>query len=95
MLNAKAAIVLLFFHPPTDGEKQSLSSPHFHVFSYTLCVNVTQLHSLLYMFNLGCTSRTSNSCGTAAAAVEAVYARMLKVAAATKLIVKLHNFFLH
>ena len=34
-----------FVYPPADGEKKSSSSPHFHVFSYTLCVDLTQLHS--------------------------------------------------
>ena len=29
---------LFFFYSPVDGEQQSLSSPHFHVFSYTSCV---------------------------------------------------------
>ena len=33
-----------FFHPPgADGEKQSLRSPHFHVFPYASCVDLTQL----------------------------------------------------
>ena len=30
-----------FFYPPADGEKSSLSSPHFHVFSYASCVDLT------------------------------------------------------
>ena len=35
-----------FFHPPVDGEKKILSSPHFHVlFSYTPCVDLTRLPS--------------------------------------------------
>ena len=34
-----------FFNPPADGANQSLSSPRFHVFSYTSCVDLTQLHS--------------------------------------------------
>ena len=36
---------IFFFCPPADGEKQSLSSPHFHVFSYASCVDLTQLLS--------------------------------------------------
>ena len=32
-----------FFHPLADGEKYSLCSPHFHVFSYTSCVDLTQM----------------------------------------------------
>ena len=28
-----------FFFPPADAEKQILSSPHLHVFSYMPCVN--------------------------------------------------------
>ena len=36
---------LFFFYPPVDGEKSSFSSPHFHVFSYASCVDLTQLLS--------------------------------------------------
>ena len=35
----------IFFYPPADGEKQSFSSPHFRVFSYASCVDLTQLLS--------------------------------------------------
>ena len=34
-----------FFYSPADGEKQSFSSPHFHVFSYASCVDLTKLLS--------------------------------------------------
>ena len=34
-----------FFNPPADGEKKSFSSPHFRVFSYASCVDLTQLLS--------------------------------------------------
>ena len=34
-----------FFNPPADGEKKSFSSPHFHVFSYASCVDLTQISS--------------------------------------------------
>ena len=34
-----------FFYPPADGEKKSFSSPHFHVFSYASCVDLTRLLS--------------------------------------------------
>ena len=37
--------LFFFFHPPADGEKLSFSSPHFHVFSYASCVDLTQLLS--------------------------------------------------
>ena len=38
-------MIFYFYHyPPADGENHSLSSPHFHVFSYTSCVDLTQLH---------------------------------------------------
>ena len=37
---------LFFFFPPAeDGEKYSFSSPHFDVFSYASCVDLTQLLS--------------------------------------------------
>ena len=34
-------ISFFFFYPPADGEKKSFSSPHFHVFSYASCVDLT------------------------------------------------------
>ena len=34
-----------FFNLTADGEKQSFGSPHFHVFSYAWCVDLTQLLS--------------------------------------------------
>ena len=38
-------LFFFFFYPPADGEKYSFSSPHFHVFSYASCVDLTQLLS--------------------------------------------------
>ena len=43
----RMVIVFCFFfsHPPADGGKKSFSSPHFNVFSYASCVDLTQLLS--------------------------------------------------
>ena len=40
--NATTRCFYFFFYPPADGEKRSFSSPHFHVFSYASCVDLTQ-----------------------------------------------------
>ena len=41
----KATTFFFFFNPPAGKEIYSLSSPHFHVFTYTSCVDSTQLPS--------------------------------------------------
>ena len=42
---AVSVFFFFFFYPPADGEKYSFSSPHFHVFSYASCVDLTPLLS--------------------------------------------------
>ena len=38
-------IFFFFFAPSADGEKYSVSSPYLDVFSYTSCVDLTQVRS--------------------------------------------------
>ena len=44
MLNVIQQFFIIIFISSGGWRKITFSSPHFHVFSYTSCVNLTQLH---------------------------------------------------
>ena len=41
-------VFLVFFYSPADGKKVILGSPHFHVFSYVLRVNLRVVYQSTY-----------------------------------------------
>ena len=42
-ISLSALAFFFFFYPPADGEKESFSLPHFRVFSYASCVDLTSV----------------------------------------------------
>ena len=44
--NSKVIFLLFFLNPPADGEKQSFSSTHFHVFQHTSTCSHTRRVSI-------------------------------------------------
>ena len=52
-------LFFFFFYPPADGEKESFISPHFHVFSYASCVDLTIMnHSFVLLQSTSPQTRT-------------------------------------